>query len=217
GKGAGIAGKEWGEVVGVMGMVENEQERGDEGCLKRASGHGKTKHVLTAQSVRRINPFKPFREEKSVPNKVRASIRTKPITVSQPHVITKKDVNSDSNSFSSTKQKANVSNTKNLTKLKLQVKKPKKVGSNEILASPNPSKPRSCLRWSPTRIFFDLKGKIIATSECECKFNCSNGDNASYPNLFMVRRIGLFQAYDWESKASHQFCLTVFGNCPLRK
>nr|GFB09952.1 hypothetical protein [Tanacetum cinerariifolium] len=30
GKGAGIAGKEWGEVVGVMGMVEKEQERGDE-------------------------------------------------------------------------------------------------------------------------------------------------------------------------------------------
>nr|GEZ96985.1 hypothetical protein [Tanacetum cinerariifolium] len=30
GKGAGISGKEWGEVVGVMGMVEKEQERGDE-------------------------------------------------------------------------------------------------------------------------------------------------------------------------------------------
>nr|GEV37344.1 uncharacterized mitochondrial protein AtMg00810-like [Tanacetum cinerariifolium] len=31
GKGAGIAGKEWGKVMGVMGMVEKEQERGDEG------------------------------------------------------------------------------------------------------------------------------------------------------------------------------------------
>nr|GFB21752.1 hypothetical protein [Tanacetum cinerariifolium] len=30
GKGAGISGKERGEVVGVMGMVENEQKRGDE-------------------------------------------------------------------------------------------------------------------------------------------------------------------------------------------
>ncbi|GJU57527.1 retrovirus-related pol polyprotein from transposon TNT 1-94 [Tanacetum coccineum] len=37
----------------------------------------------------RINPFKPFREEKYVPNKVRVSVRTNPITVSQPHVITK--------------------------------------------------------------------------------------------------------------------------------
>ncbi|GKC53540.1 hypothetical protein Tco_1076285, partial [Tanacetum coccineum] len=33
----------------------------------------------------RINPFKPFREEKYVPNKVRASVRTTPITVPQPH------------------------------------------------------------------------------------------------------------------------------------
>ncbi|GJT98103.1 integrase, catalytic region, zinc finger, CCHC-type containing protein [Tanacetum coccineum] len=49
-----------------------------------------------------INPFKPSREEKYVPNKVRANIRTNPITVSQPHVITKKDVNSDSNGLSST-------------------------------------------------------------------------------------------------------------------
>ncbi|GJY71609.1 retrovirus-related pol polyprotein from transposon TNT 1-94 [Tanacetum coccineum] len=43
------------------------------------------------------------REEKFVPNKpIKASVRTKPITVSQPHVITKKHVNSDSNGLSST-------------------------------------------------------------------------------------------------------------------
>nr|GEY65203.1 reverse transcriptase domain-containing protein [Tanacetum cinerariifolium] len=50
----------------------------------------------------RINPFKTFREEKHVPNNVRASTRTKPITVSQPLAFTKKDVNSDSNGLSST-------------------------------------------------------------------------------------------------------------------
>nr|GEV51891.1 retrovirus-related Pol polyprotein from transposon TNT 1-94 [Tanacetum cinerariifolium] len=44
-----------------------------------------------------INHFKPSREVKSVPNKVRESVKTKLITVSQPHVITKKDVNSNSN------------------------------------------------------------------------------------------------------------------------
>nr|GEW21562.1 retrovirus-related Pol polyprotein from transposon TNT 1-94 [Tanacetum cinerariifolium] len=49
-----------------------------------------------------INSFKPSKKEKYVPNKVRASVRTNPITVSQPHVITKKDVNSDSNALSST-------------------------------------------------------------------------------------------------------------------
>nr|GEV73647.1 retrovirus-related Pol polyprotein from transposon TNT 1-94 [Tanacetum cinerariifolium] len=49
----------------------------------------------------RINPFKTSREAKHVPNKVRVSARTKPITVSQPPVFTKKDVNSDSNGLSS--------------------------------------------------------------------------------------------------------------------
>ncbi|GJT93717.1 hypothetical protein Tco_1082562 [Tanacetum coccineum] len=60
-----------------------------------------SKNVI-APGMFRINPFKPFREEKYVPNKVRASVRTTPITVSQPHVVTKKDVNSDSNGLSST-------------------------------------------------------------------------------------------------------------------
>nr|GEY38807.1 retrotransposon protein, putative, unclassified [Tanacetum cinerariifolium] len=50
----------------------------------------------------RINPFKTSREAKHVPNNVRASARTKPITVSQPSIITKKDVNSNSNGLSST-------------------------------------------------------------------------------------------------------------------
>nr|GFC23948.1 hypothetical protein [Tanacetum cinerariifolium] len=49
----------------------------------------------------RINPNKTYREAKKVPNTVRASVKTKPITVSQPHVITKKDVNSDLNGLSS--------------------------------------------------------------------------------------------------------------------
>nr|GEX08365.1 hypothetical protein [Tanacetum cinerariifolium] len=47
---------------------------------------------VIAPGMFRINPFKTFREEKHVPNTVRASTRTKPVTVSQPPVITKKDV-----------------------------------------------------------------------------------------------------------------------------
>ncbi|GKA61138.1 retrovirus-related pol polyprotein from transposon TNT 1-94 [Tanacetum coccineum] len=51
----------------------------------------------------RFNPFNNSRVDNFVPNKhVKASVRTKPITVSQPHVITKKDFNSDSNGLSST-------------------------------------------------------------------------------------------------------------------
>ncbi|GJZ01193.1 retrovirus-related pol polyprotein from transposon TNT 1-94 [Tanacetum coccineum] len=75
----------------------------------------------------------------------------------------------------SKKQKANVSNIANQTKHKAQVWKSKNVGSKERLASPKPSKPRMRLRWSPTRKMFDIKGKLIASSE-------SNGDNACTPN-----------------------------------
>ncbi|GJW43779.1 retrovirus-related pol polyprotein from transposon TNT 1-94 [Tanacetum coccineum] len=62
-----------------------------------------------------------------------------------------------------------------------KVRKPNKVGSKEKLASLKPSKPRTCLRWSPTRRIFDLKGKIIAFSESECQSDISVGS----PNLFM--------------------------------
>ncbi|GJY75596.1 hypothetical protein Tco_0480712 [Tanacetum coccineum] len=52
----------------------------------------------------KINPFKTSREDTFVPiNKVRARIRTNLITVSQPHVITKTHVNSDSNGLFSTR------------------------------------------------------------------------------------------------------------------
>nr|GEV81541.1 hypothetical protein [Tanacetum cinerariifolium] len=53
----------------------------------------KNNKVITP-GIFRINPFKTFREENHVPNNVRASARTKPITISQHPVITKKDVNS---------------------------------------------------------------------------------------------------------------------------
>ncbi|GJU95327.1 hypothetical protein Tco_1320083 [Tanacetum coccineum] len=57
---------------------------------------------VIAPRMFKINPFKPSKEEKHVPNKVRVSIQTNRITVLQPHVITKKDVNPDSNGLSST-------------------------------------------------------------------------------------------------------------------
>nr|GEW33061.1 hypothetical protein [Tanacetum cinerariifolium] len=57
---------------------------------------------VIAPGMFRINSFKTSRGAKHVLNNVRASARTKPITVSQPSVILKKVVNSDSNGFSST-------------------------------------------------------------------------------------------------------------------
>ncbi|GKB22071.1 retrovirus-related pol polyprotein from transposon TNT 1-94 [Tanacetum coccineum] len=73
------------------------------------------------------------------------------------------------------KQKANGSNIENQTKRKAQIWKPKNVRPKERLASPKPSKPRMHLRWSPTERRFDIKGKIIASSE-------SNGEHACTPN-----------------------------------
>nr|GEU39544.1 hypothetical protein [Tanacetum cinerariifolium] len=55
----------------------------------------------------RNNPSKTSRVDNVVPNKpVKASVRTKPITVSQPHVITKNDVKSKTNCFSPTNVKS---------------------------------------------------------------------------------------------------------------
>ncbi|GJR64172.1 retrovirus-related pol polyprotein from transposon TNT 1-94 [Tanacetum coccineum] len=58
---------------------------------------------VIAPGMFRINPFNNSKEVKFVPNKpVNTSVRTNPITDPQPHVITKKVVNSDSHGFSST-------------------------------------------------------------------------------------------------------------------
>nr|GEX16948.1 retrovirus-related Pol polyprotein from transposon TNT 1-94 [Tanacetum cinerariifolium] len=225
----------------------------------------------------RINPFKTSREEKHVPNNVSANTRTKPITISQPPVFTKQDVNSDSNGLSSTgvdntktrrpqprsnkkndrvpsaskssrsknkgveveehhrnlllskntkhmssacnnitldsqnviskvvcamckqclisinhdiclrnyvngknsrgkKHKANVSIKEKQKKHQPQVKKPKKVGFIERLATPKLRKPRFLLRWSPTGRLFDQKGKLVDYSESESQSDCSNGN-----------------------------------------
>nr|GEU62084.1 integrase, catalytic region, zinc finger, CCHC-type, peptidase aspartic, catalytic [Tanacetum cinerariifolium] len=94
----------------------------------------------------------------------------------------KKHMSSQCNNFKlairNDKSKANVSNTENQKTQKPMVMKPKKVGSNKRLASPKPSKPRSYLRWSPTGRLFDLKRKVITSSESKSQSDCSNGDNA---------------------------------------
>ncbi|GJY89720.1 integrase, catalytic region, zinc finger, CCHC-type containing protein [Tanacetum coccineum] len=81
------------------------------------------------------------------------------------------------------KQKANVSNTENQKKQKPKVMKPKKVGSNKRLASPKIVNLSILpLWWSLTRRLFDLKGKIIASSEFESQSDFFNGDNACTSN-----------------------------------
>ncbi|GJR17315.1 retrovirus-related pol polyprotein from transposon TNT 1-94 [Tanacetum coccineum] len=266
---------------------------------------------VIAPRMFRINRLKNSREDNFMPNKqVKASVRTVPITTSQPHVNTKKDVNSNSNGLSSTgvdkraktrrlhprsntkndrvpstskssciknkkvevedhlrnlllsknqkhmssefnniklairndksevvcdickqclitanhdvyvlnyvndvnsyadNQNANVLNIANQKKHKAKVKKSKKLGSKERLASPRPRKPRTCLRWSPTGRIFDLSGKLIQSSDSECQPDISESDNACasnhqeptskwFPNstLFLGRNILIARVY----------------------
>nr|GFC77356.1 hypothetical protein [Tanacetum cinerariifolium] len=56
---------------------------------------------VIAPGIFRINPSKTSKEEKQMPNTISASARTKPITISQPSIINKKEVNSDLNGLSS--------------------------------------------------------------------------------------------------------------------
>ncbi|GKA19991.1 hypothetical protein Tco_0699906 [Tanacetum coccineum] len=59
---------------------------------------------VIAPRIFRTNPYKTSRVDNVVPNKpVKTSVRIKPITVSQPNVIHKHQVNSNSNDFSSTR------------------------------------------------------------------------------------------------------------------
>ncbi|GJV63798.1 hypothetical protein Tco_1474626 [Tanacetum coccineum] len=240
---------------------------------------------VIALGMFRINPFKTSREEKFVPNKpINASVRINLIIVSQPHVITKEDANSDLNGLyfigvnittktrrpqprSNTKndrvpsvskssciknkeveveehhrnlllfrkkkhmssecnniklaiqnaktkvvcdmckqcliianhdvcvlnyvnsmnshgktQKANVSYTENQKKQKPMVKKPRKVDSRGRLASPTPSEPSICRRWSPTRRIFYCNGKIIKSRASKCQSDNCPGNNACTSN-----------------------------------
>nr|GEV07405.1 hypothetical protein [Tanacetum cinerariifolium] len=64
-------------------------------------------------------------------------------------------------------------------KKKPEVKKPKKVGSKERLASPTPSEPSITRMWSPTGRMFDCNGKIIKSKASKGQ---SNGDNECTSN-----------------------------------
>nr|GFA11246.1 hypothetical protein [Tanacetum cinerariifolium] len=267
--------------VGKINALSNPVTSNSVSTPQESKGVNNDKVI--APGMFRINPDKTSREAKTVPNTVRASARTKPITVSQPHVITKKDVNFDLNGLSSTgiyntktrrpqpssntkhdrvlsaskssqskNKEAKVEehhrnlllykNSKHISsacnniqidsqdviskvvcatclkclisvnhdkclynyvngnnscgknqKVKVYVKeiqmkyqpkvaKPKKVGTLERLATPKLRKPRFLLRWSPTGRLFNQEGKLAASSNSECQYDCSNSDNACTSN-----------------------------------
>ncbi|GKE08853.1 hypothetical protein Tco_1412404 [Tanacetum coccineum] len=79
-------------------------------------------------------------------------------------------------------QCANVSICGNQKKHKENAKKLKDLGSKGSLASSRPSKPKTCLRWIPTRRIFAMCGKLTASSNIENKSEKSMCDNASNSN-----------------------------------
>ncbi|GKC46303.1 hypothetical protein Tco_1064025 [Tanacetum coccineum] len=192
---------------------------------------------VIAPGMFRINPFKPSREEKYVPNKVRASVRTNPITVSQPHVVTKKDVNSDSNGFSpkdirSTTRTRRPKPWNNPKSDKVPFKSKSGCLSNKLekieenhrslqsshypnhtSSECNNIKLATCkqclitanhddcvLQWSPTGRLFDLKGKLIASSESESPSDYSKGCQ----NWFDTLLTPLLSEYNLEDKEDHR-------------
>nr|GFB55806.1 integrase, catalytic region, zinc finger, CCHC-type, peptidase aspartic, catalytic [Tanacetum cinerariifolium] len=80
------------------------------------------------------------------------------------------------------KHKANVSIKEKQKQHQPKVKKPKKVGFIERIATPKPRKLRFLLRGLPTGRLFDQKGNLVDFSESENQSDCANGDNACTSN-----------------------------------
>nr|GEU32808.1 retrovirus-related Pol polyprotein from transposon TNT 1-94 [Tanacetum cinerariifolium] len=145
----------------------------------------------------RINPFKTSKEEKHVPNTVSASVRTKPITVSQPPVFTNKDVNSDSNSLSSTgidntktrrpQPKRNTKNDRVPSASKSSCNKNKRVELEEHHRNLLLSKKKKHMSSACNNVKLDSQNvicKVVCAmcNESESQSDCSNGDNACTSN-----------------------------------
>nr|GFB58640.1 hypothetical protein [Tanacetum cinerariifolium] len=125
--------------------------------------------------------------------------------------VTSNSVSSPQEPIDVNNDKAKISVKEIQNKYQPKVTKPKNVRTRESLATPKPRKSRFILRWSPTGKLFNTGGKIVDYSESKSTSDCYNG----YPDLFVVRRLRLFQAHDRKFKASHQFRLEAYGNCPL--
>nr|GEV61750.1 putative ribonuclease H-like domain-containing protein [Tanacetum cinerariifolium] len=109
-----------------------------------------------------INPFKPSREEKFVPNKVRASVRKNPITVLRPHVITKKGVNSNLNGLSFT----GVDNTAKTRRLQ-----PRSNTKNDRVPSESKS---SCIKNKEVEVEEHPRNLLLSKNKKHISSKCNN-------------------------------------------
>ncbi|GJW56273.1 retrovirus-related pol polyprotein from transposon TNT 1-94 [Tanacetum coccineum] len=178
-----------------------------------------------------INPFEPSREEKSVLNKVRANVRTNPITVSQHHVITEKGVNSNLNGLSSigvdntakNQRPQSRSNTKNdrvLSTFKSSCIKNKEVEVEEhprnLLLSKNKKHMLSeCfgdLQWGNiliTMVYFveGLGHNLFSVGQfCDCTTNLYTinlHEMASASPICLMARVTSTKSWLWHQRLCH--------------
>ncbi|GJS45176.1 hypothetical protein Tco_0595297 [Tanacetum coccineum] len=118
---------------------------------------------VIALGMFRINLFKTSREDKFVPiNKIRASVRTNLTTISQPHVITKKDVNSDSNDFSSTGVNITAKN-----------KRPQPRSNTKNDRVPSASK-NSCIKNNEVKVEEHHRNLMLSKNKKHMSSECNN-------------------------------------------
>ncbi|GKB58646.1 retrovirus-related pol polyprotein from transposon TNT 1-94 [Tanacetum coccineum] len=99
--------------------------------------------------------------------------------------------------------------TANHDKHRANVKKSKKLGSNESLASSRPRKPKTRFRWLPNGRIFNLSGKLLVTNNTKAEneiFTCDNASTSNpqeptskrFPNTtsFLGRLSKFFYGYD---------------------
>nr|GEW36082.1 integrase, catalytic region, zinc finger, CCHC-type, peptidase aspartic, catalytic [Tanacetum cinerariifolium] len=150
---------------------------------------------VIASGMFRINPDKTSREAKKVPNTECL------ISVNHEKCLSNYVIGKNSRGKN---QKAKVSVKEILKKYLPKVAKPKKVGTHESLAIPKPRKPRFLLRWSPTGRLFGQEGKLVASSNSESQYDCSNGDNACCFK-HMTRNLKLLINFIWKFMGTIRF------------
>ncbi|GJT66097.1 hypothetical protein Tco_1017577 [Tanacetum coccineum] len=122
-----------------------------------------TKDKVIAPGMFRINPFKTSRKDKFMPiNKVRAIVRTNSITISQPHVITKKDVNSNSNGLSST-----------CVDITTKTRRPQSWSNTKNDRVPSASK-SSCIKNKEVKVEEHYKNLLLSKNKKYMSSECNN-------------------------------------------
>nr|GEV11609.1 retrovirus-related Pol polyprotein from transposon TNT 1-94 [Tanacetum cinerariifolium] len=151
---------------------------------------------VIASGMLRSNPFKLSREEKHVLNKVRASVRTNLITVSQPHVITKKVVNSDSNGLSS----IGLDNTK--------TRRPQPSSNTKNDRVPSTSK-SSCSKNKEVEVEGHHRKLLLSRNKKHMSYACNNVKLATQN---VKSKVGCAMCKQCLNSVNHDVCLLNYVN-----